>query len=272
MRLLESNCKHFWSLILGAGLLIWPLQLGCSPVQKPRRLPGNFEIPSGSITLRSDHALNGPPEWLADLHRLKQDLEQALGIPLAEAPVDIYLFAERASLRDYLRRNYPGLEDRRAVFIKTGGELRILACRGEWLEVDLRHELTHAWLHQHPGPLPLWLDEGLAEYFESERPGAPDCQPDHCQLLAEAAAAGDWHPNLARLAGRQDVASFSRLDYAEAWLWTNWLLNEAPPSHRRVWQSWWQQPPRERTELSAMLLALDQPPSSPQIPAAINAN
>ena len=37
---------------------------------------------------------------------------------------------------------------------------------GNRIQQDLRHELTHAILHSVLKDVPLWLDEGLAEYFE----------------------------------------------------------------------------------------------------------
>ena len=37
---------------------------------------------------------------------------------------------------------------------------------GDHLRTDLRHELTHALLHGVLKDVPLWLDEGLAGFFE----------------------------------------------------------------------------------------------------------
>jgi hypothetical protein len=42
----------------------------------------------------------------------------------------------------------------------------VFAYRGEDFETDLRHECTHALLNAALPVVPLWLDEGLAEYFE----------------------------------------------------------------------------------------------------------
>ena len=44
----------------------------------------------------------------------------------------------------------------------------VFAYEGDEFEVDLRHECTHALLNAALPVTPLWLDEGLAEYFEVE--------------------------------------------------------------------------------------------------------
>ena len=55
---------------------------------------------------------------------------------------------------------------RRAFFLAQGSRQVVYTYFNPQLEVDLRHEATHALLHLAIAELPLWLDEGLAEYFE----------------------------------------------------------------------------------------------------------
>src|SRR5947209_8380306 len=47
-----------------------------------------------------------------------------------------------------------------------GDELPVYTFNGDHIRQDLRHELTHALLHSVLKDVPLWLDEGLAEFFE----------------------------------------------------------------------------------------------------------
>ena len=61
---------------------------------------------------------------------------------------------------------YPRVPYRRALFVKSGSRGRVFAYEHEDLAVDVRHESTHALLHASLPMVPLWLDEGLAEYFE----------------------------------------------------------------------------------------------------------
>ena len=78
-----------------------------------------------------------------------------------------------AQHRTYIEAHYPDIPYRRALFIKEHGLAGLYAYRHADLAVDLRHECTHAMLHASLPYVPLWLDEGLAEYFEAtaRRPG-----------------------------------------------------------------------------------------------------
>src|SRR6056297_815659 len=65
-----------------------------------------------------------------------------------------------------MQRYFPDVPSRQALFIKRRGPGMVFAYRGHEFEVDLRHETTHAVLHSLLPMVPLWLDEGLSEYFE----------------------------------------------------------------------------------------------------------
>ena len=71
--------------------------------------------------------------------------------------------------------------------------------------------------------MPLWLDEGLAEYFEGG-PGDAGFNQPHLQQILAATNQGNWQPDLIRLERLEDVAEMRQIDYAEAWLWTHFLL------------------------------------------------
>jgi hypothetical protein len=74
------------------------------------------------------------------------------------------------------------------------------------------------------GDLPLWLDEGLAEYFEGpgDRHGL---NPDHLSRLPDDLKTG-WRPDLARLETLVDLKEVSPRDYRESWAWVHYLLNQ----------------------------------------------
>ena len=74
----------------------------------------------------------------------------------------------------------------------------VYAYRHPELPIDLRHECTHALLHANLPMVPLWLDEGLAEYFEmpeAERRVRPSA-PGGAQM--ESAARHDADGRIAR--------------------------------------------------------------------------
>ena len=90
------------------------------------------------------------------------------------------------------------------------------------LEEDLRHEATHALLHGSFGDLPLWFDEGLAEFFENDlvQPGA---ELERVELITKDLKDG-WSPDLERLASISDIRQMTPRDYREAWAWVHLFL------------------------------------------------
>ena len=93
---------------------------------------------------------------------------------------------------------------------------------GDRTAEDLRHETVHGLLHASLPGVPLWLDEGLAEYYETPTPGAVN--GDYPELLARELAAGR-RPDLNRLERLTDFAALTREDYAESWAWVHWLMS-----------------------------------------------
>ena len=68
--------------------------------------------------------------------------------------------------------------------------------------------------------LPLWLDEGLAEYFEVE----DGRNLEHLAKLPDDLANG-WAPDLKRLESFKDVRRMTPRDYRESWAWVHYCLN-----------------------------------------------
>jgi hypothetical protein len=100
---------------------------------------------------------------------------------------------------------------------------------------DLRHEVAHGYLHAVAPGLPLWLDEGLAEYFEVPR-GRRGLNRPHVELLLAQFRAERWVPNLPRLERLEHAAELSQMDYAESWAWVHFLL-ESTPQRREMLQA-----------------------------------
>jgi hypothetical protein len=88
----------------------------------------------------------------------------------------------------------------------------------------LRHEVAHGYLHAVAPGLPLWLDEGIAEYFEVPR-GSDGMNPPHVDLLSDMMQHDGWRPNLERLEQLTDAAAMDQRHYAEAWAWVYFLLH-----------------------------------------------
>jgi hypothetical protein len=73
----------------------------------------------------------------------------------------------------------------------------------------------------------LWLDEGLAEYFEVPR-GRGGLNRPHLELMSDLMENDGWQPNLARLESLHDATQMSQTDYAESWSWVYFMLRSDP--------------------------------------------
>ena len=131
--------------------------------------------------------------------------------PASEDPVEIYVLDDRNAFEHFLKFYFPELPPRRAFFLSQGRERVVYTFSSPRLEEDLRHEATHALLRGSFGDLPLWLDEGLAEYFESDLAQA---DAEHPRPIA-ADIRGGWSPNLARLESITEVRQMTRATIAK---------------------------------------------------------
>lgn len=160
---------------------------------------------------------------LREISHLQTDVITLLQLPQDSRQVTIHLFANRDSYLGYVQQHYPDAIDRNALFIHENSECRVLVYQHPELLTDLRHECTHSVLHNVYDSLPLWLDEGLAEYFEVAPEDRDAGNPYHAELRSLIEA--DWSPNLAHLEGLKSLKEITRDDYRESWAWTHFLIH-----------------------------------------------
>ena len=204
----------------GCGLIGGDVRSGDAARIPPR--PSRHSVRVENLVLKSDAELPAGDPLVADLRRLHAAVNTGLDLPPTARDVTVYLFADEPAYRRYLEFEHPGLPPRRAYFVGTAAALHVYTFLGDRTAEDLRHETTHGLLHASLPGVPLWLDEGLAEYFETPTPGAPN--GDYPELLARELAAGR-RPDLARLEEITDFAALARRDYAESWAWVHLLMS-----------------------------------------------
>ena len=167
-----------------------------------------------------------------ELPTLKADLQNRLGVPMPDRPVEVNLFASRASYAEHLSYRIPGGATRAALYVTGTDRDRVYAMNTKNVAIDVRHECTHAFLHTGLQFVPLWLDEGLAEYFEVPADQRATGNP-HLRRLRPAGLARFRGPrvriNLERLEGIQDLGDMGQDEYCEAWAWTHYLLHGPEP-------------------------------------------
>lgn len=188
------------------------------------RQVGNFQV-------RSNFPLSSHPRLIPELVRLERDLTAQLKVQSRGEPVHLLLFTDRQSYEAYIDQYFPGAPNRRALFIKGSQPGWVMAYVSDEFEVDVRHESTHALLHSRLPMVPLWLDEGIAEYYEVPAEARRKQNPH--QTLTTWAARFHRVPDLRELERLRDVRQMGKAEYRAAWAWVHFLLH-GPPAAREV--------------------------------------
>lgn len=175
------------------------------------------------FVIQSNFSIGDNSPLVRELNALKAEVTRTLQLPKQRDSVVLYLFSDEESYRRYMHTTWPNLPPRRAYFVGTSRELAVYSFQSPNVQEDLRHEFTHGLLHATLSSVPLWLDEGLAEYFEVRGPetGAP--HQTHLKQLQNARAEG-WNPSLYQLEQLHDFQKMTQRDYAESWGWVHYML------------------------------------------------
>jgi hypothetical protein len=213
--------------------------IGCvsiGPIPAVSGLPDRHDVRLDQLIVHSNSELPGQHRLLRELNDQRADLSNKLALPISDEPIDVYLFTDAERFAEFIQRRFPEFPTRRAFFVETDTRLTVYAHWGDRVAEDLRHEVSHGYLHSVVQNLPLWLDEGLAEYFELPR-GSRGLNRPHVDELVSLARQGRWSPNLRRLEAITTPAEMSQREYAEAWLWVHLLL-ETEPARRQLLQTY----------------------------------
>jgi hypothetical protein len=174
----------------------------------------------------ADFSLADETPLLGELGLLKQDLIHILDAKPAEQVVHLFLFETKETYQAYLKQHFPRVPARRALYIKARGPGMVFAYRDKDFAIDVRHECTHAVLHTWLENVPLWLDEGLAEYFEVPRQQRAAGNP-HLASVRTLVRFGEL-PRLEALEEMASLDEMGREEYRNAWAWTHFLLHGPP--------------------------------------------
>lgn len=216
------------SLRFRLAILVSLLAAGClTPSTPTAGLPARHSVKSEQLLVLSDFKLGTQDPLIAELRDLRLQVYDDLLLPEQDRRVVVYLFSDEGDYAGYMQSTYPNLPPRRAFFIGSPSELAVYAFWGNQVRVDLRHEYTHGLLHAALQSVPLWLDEGIAEYYEVPDAGPQRINVEHAQRLSVAVQNG-WRPDLRRLEAIESVDEMHRLDYQESWAWVHFLLHESP--------------------------------------------
>jgi tetratricopeptide (TPR) repeat protein len=207
------------------------------PALPPQTNPW-IEVRTANFTLFSEASEKDTRRVGADVERLRDALSQlSPGLALnAPYPTWIYVFKNAASFQPY-QRLYEGKP------LGAGGYF-LSRSQGNYVAVDgnprghqtetVYHEFFHYVAKNNYGDLPLWLHEGLAEYYstfqvtrDEARIGLPIAE--HVLWLRK----NPWIPLAQLFAVEQNSKEYNEtarrgVFYAESWALTHYLLAGSP--------------------------------------------
>lgn len=231
LRLREAICATvLWSTSTGLSLaqdsrVRLASETSSAPaVQVPQRI-WPYQRSAGAFELHSTVPIEFFDRLLPGLTSLPNELQETLQIDLSNPKIDVVVLENREALDAYARRLIPAAPSRRALYVRHRGPGLVLThFNSAWLS-DARHECTHALLDGSKLKLPLWLDEGLAEYFETVNANRL-AHTSHLAAVKSQLRYGQV-PDLERLELMDANATMTGKDYRDAWSVTAFLLNSS---------------------------------------------
>ena len=217
-------------------LLVLATLGGCAMLRPSPNLPVANSVTLEQLVIYGDFEIPREHRILTQLNQMRGQIATQLGLAATDEPIHVYLFKTPKRYRAFLRTHFPGLPDRRAFFVQTDTRLSVYAQWGDRVAEDLRHEVAHGYIHAVAPNIPLWIDEGLAEYFEVDTT-LHGLNRVHIEQLIRATREENWRPRLARLERLSTTAEMQQLDYAEAWAWTHFLM-ETTADRRALLQAY----------------------------------
>jgi len=186
----------------------------------------------GVVVVQANFPLTEISSILEEIYMLQHDLTRYIGVPPAREKIELCLFRDERSYLEFLREYFPRApRDRRALYIKLDNKPGVLLVQKTAdFEIDLRHEMTHAIIHASIPRMPIWLDEGLAKYFEVPRHERASGHP-YLREVRRNTTLG-MIPSLDRLARLETIDDMGAREYRDSWAWTHFLIHRSPETHR----------------------------------------
>ena len=186
----------------------------------------------GVVVVQANFPLTEIAAILDEINLLQHDLSRYIGVPEPKEKIELCLFKDENSYNRFLKEFFPRApQDRRALYVKLDNKPgTLMVQKSKNFEIDLRHEMTHAIIHASISIVPIWLDEGLAKYFEvplHERAGG-----NHYMSQVRSNARFGAVPSLDRLVKLETIDDMGSREYRDSWAWTHFLIHRAPETHQ----------------------------------------
>ena len=228
----DSTFDHYWhisrravlrSVIGGTASLLFTARVNWAGATEPSMTAGKQWL-----QFHYTEAPRGFEEILAELKQLPRRLSEVYGSPAIVRAVNVLIFSDRQQYFAHLEKTLPKAPRRNSLFIVRSGRPTILAVQGKALLQDLMHEAVHSLNHLtfRNTSMPLWMDEGLAEWAEDS---VEQQSRVHGKALRQLLGGQRiLLPEPISLAALEKIKSTTRadaVDYAASWAWCRFLLS-----------------------------------------------
>ena len=212
------------SVLGGIGSLLLDTHAGWAGTAEPSMTAGKQWL-----QFHYTSAPQGFEEILVKLKQLPLRLSKVYGSPAIVRAVNVLIFPDRQQYFSHLEKTLPKAPRRNSLFIVRSGQPTILVVQGATLLQDLTHEAVHSLNHLtfRNTSMPLWMDEGLAEWAEDS---VEQQSRIHGKALRQLLGGQRMLlPEPISLASLEKIKSTTRadaVDYAASWAWCRFLLSQ----------------------------------------------
>jgi tetratricopeptide (TPR) repeat protein len=214
-------------------LALWlALPAGALPKEGERWI----RVDTDHITLFSSAPLRQTEQLGRHVEKLKQVLDAtSVGMKThSPLPTYIYVFRGNSSFRDY-RIGVDGTPQNIAGYFtanEDGNYVAINVASGDRPEETILHEYVHYWLDNNVPTVPLWVGEGLAEYYSTFRSRKNVAEIGHRVMSHDRLLEGNRLLPMAEwLAADESSTSYHEDDrvglfYAQSWVAVHFLMSD----------------------------------------------
>jgi Flp pilus assembly protein TadD len=231
-----------FSLVLVLAVLAGPIAAPARELPSPKE-PWT-ELRMADFTLYSNAGEGKARAIGEDFERLRDALAQLFpGLALSSpVPTSIFVFKDFFSFQPYVRSYDPQVVDKGGYFLsrQLGNYVAISADQQGQERELIYHEYIHYLLRNNAATLPLWLHEGLAEYYSTFEAGKGEARvglppAGHAKWLRQH----ELIPLTTIFAVDERSPEYhewsrSGAFYAESWLLVHYLISGNPDRHRQM--------------------------------------
>ncbi len=181
------------------------------------------EYTYGPFEIFADFDVEEVRSTMEELYRLDTELCRLFHFGDGEKRIQLYILSDKKRYYDFVLSKFPTAPFRRALYaMEPGSPGQVFLFRHEDFAVDLRHECTHALIHLRVDQVPIWLDEGLAEFFEVPASERLYKEPYFKQIKRNNSFG--FYPDLQKLEKINTMELFLEKNYRDSWSWAHFLL------------------------------------------------